>query len=79
MPKYKALTDKQAAAQTRNWRIRRLRAYFHLCPLFGEARAKIQELIDFEIISLGAESEILREAKRLKELFDERENQSGSS
>ncbi len=66
--KFKTPSEKQVKAWTRNWHICRLRAYFHSCPLIGEARTKIQKLIDLEIIKLGAESEILREAKRREEL-----------
>jgi len=61
-------TEKQEAAWRRNWYIRRLRAYFHLCPIYGLAGKSIRELI-----RLGAESEILREKKKKKEL-EERDN-----
>lgn len=64
----KTMTQAQIDARNRNWYIRKLRAYFHLCPIReGERGKQIQAIVDAEIISLGAESEIEREAKRAKE------------
>jgi hypothetical protein len=60
----KTPTKKQVDARERNWYIRKLRAYFHLCPIRNVRGEKIQKLIDLEITSLEAESEIKREEQR---------------
>lgn len=59
-------TERQKAACTRNWKLRQLRAYFHLCPCHMTPLAKesIQQLVDDEIIRLGGESEIKRVEER---------------
>lgn len=68
-PVNKPPTEKQIKACERNWYIRKLRAYFHLCPIReGERGKQIQALIDKELISLGAESEIARQEQRYKDL-----------
>lgn len=71
--RYKKPTTKQTEARTRNWHIRQLRAFFHLVPppVPLESRIKIQQLIDEQIVALGAESELQRQMKRDRELIDE--------
>ena len=66
-------TEKQIQSRTRSWHIRQLRAFFHMIPspVSSEAVNKIQEIIDSEIVRLGAESEIVREHKRRREQFYE--------
>lgn len=63
---YKPSSTKQNRARERNWYIRKLRAYFHLCPIFEGRGKQIQALIDEELISIGAESEIERTKKRIE-------------
>ena len=66
-------TKLQVEARTRNWHIMQLRAFFHLVPppVPLETRIKIQQLIDEQIVALGAESELERQMKRDRELMDE--------
>ncbi len=63
-------TNKQAIAWKRNWHIRQLRAFFHLVPppVSPVVKKQIQQLVDSEIMRLGAESEILREESRGRDL-----------
>lgn len=64
---YRASSAKQDAARSRNWYIKKLRAYFHLCPIReGERGKQIQKLIDAEIVSMGAESEVKRHEARIE-------------
>jgi hypothetical protein len=65
-------TKKQTLARTHNWHIKQLRAFFHIIPppVSPAVRNTIRQLIDEEIIRLGAESEILREEKRKHEYED---------
>lgn len=64
------LKTKQDLARERNWKIKQLRAYFHLVPppVSPHIRQRIQKLINAEIVKLGAESELLREKKRKERL-----------
>lgn len=63
-------TTKQQEARTRNWHIRQLRAFYHLCPppVLPSVRKKIQKLVDGELKRLRAESETERVENRLQEL-----------
>ncbi len=63
-------TKKQEAAWKRNWHVRQLRAFFHLVPppVSPVVRKQIKELVDGELLRLGAESEILREEERARDL-----------
>ena len=56
-------TPKQKAARTRNWRIRGLRALWVQCGLLTGPRAKrAREVIDEELVELGAEPHARRRA-----------------
>jgi hypothetical protein len=67
--KKRVMTEKQTIAWRRNWAIRQLRAFYHLIPpaISVGNRAQIQKIIDREILSLGAESEVLRQRKRAQD------------
>lgn len=69
---YKPPTEKQRAARTRNWHVKQLRAYYHLCPppVTSWTRLKIQRLIDEELKRLGAESETKRSEQKMRELIE---------
>lgn len=58
---------KQIKARERNWYIRKLRAYFHLCPILGKEGEKIRRIIDREIRRVKAEPEGKRAKHRQKE------------
>lgn len=64
-------TQSQNEARSRNWEIRKLRAYFHLCPIRSKRGKQIQALIDKELVRLGAESEIEREKQRYRQMMAE--------
>ena len=63
-------TETQRKARTRNWHLKQLRAYFHLCPppVSPSARKTIRQIIDGEILRLGGESEIKRQEELRKDL-----------
>lgn len=76
-PVNKPPSKKQDEARSRNWYIRKLRAYFHLCPIReGDRGKQIQSLIDQELISIGAESEIVRTKKRIEEWEEQMKERS---
>lgn len=76
-------TEAQRAARTRNWAIRKLRAYYHLCPAeMGNDRARqIKDLVDQALVAMGAEAETPRYFSKLTlldNLFNERELHAAS-
>lgn len=65
-------TEKQIKARTRNWRVKQLRAYYHLIPpgVSKEGRKKLQAIIDEELEKLEAEPETKRRARLWEEFIN---------
>jgi len=66
----KVMTVKQIDSHRRNWSICQLRAFFHMIPLCVRpgTREQIERLVDAELLRLNAESEIVRQQEREREL-----------
>lgn len=60
----------QQAAMSRNWRIRCMRAFYHLIPsvFTDEEKDTIKKIVDTALARMGAESESVRVDKIMKEL-----------